>query len=102
MPTVCFVVGARPNFMKTAPVYRALEALAPDLELLLVHTGQHYDALMSDVFFDELGLPRPDIFLGVGPGTHGEPTAQDWAEAAGTISYEIVTRIGGRLTRRYE
>jgi UDP-N-acetylglucosamine 2-epimerase (non-hydrolysing) len=73
---VCFVVGARPNFMKAAPVYRELGARDPSLELVLVHTGQHYDDAMSDVFFRELGLPRPDEFLGVGPGTHGEQTAK--------------------------
>ena len=73
---VCFVVGARPNFMKSAPVYRELSALDPSLELMLLHTGQHYDDAMSDVFFRELGMPRPDEFLGVGPGTHGEQTAK--------------------------
>ena len=55
---VCFVVGARPNFMKSAPVHRALAALDPSLELVLIHTGQHYDDAMSDVFFAELGLPQ--------------------------------------------
>jgi UDP-N-acetylglucosamine 2-epimerase (non-hydrolysing) len=73
---VCFVVGARPNFMKSAPVHRALAALDPSLELVLVHTGQHYDDAMSDVFFAELGLPKPDEFLGVGSGTHAEQTAK--------------------------
>jgi UDP-N-acetylglucosamine 2-epimerase (non-hydrolysing) len=73
---VCFVVGARPNFMKAAPVYRALAELQPDLQLLLVHTGQHYDAAMSAVFIDELELPRPDVFLGIGSGTHAEQTAR--------------------------
>jgi UDP-N-acetylglucosamine 2-epimerase (non-hydrolysing) len=70
------VVGARPNFMKTAPVYRALRELDPDAELLLVHTGQHYDDEMSAVFIDELELPKPDVFLGVGAGSHGEQTAK--------------------------
>ena len=73
---VCFVVGARPNFMKSAPVYRELAALDPSLELVILHTGQHYDDAMSDVFFRELGLPQPDEFLGVGSGTHGEQTAK--------------------------
>ena len=73
---VCFVVGARPNFMKAAPVHRALAKLDPDIELLLVHTGQHYDAEMSAVFIDELELPQPDVFLGIGSGTHGEQTAR--------------------------
>src|SRR5919201_789225 len=75
-PHVCFVVGARPNFMKVAPVYRALHDLVPALELQLVHTGQHYDQEMSKVFIDELELPRPDVFLGVGSGTHAEQTAK--------------------------
>ncbi len=76
VPTICLVVGARPNFMKTAPVYRALERIAPDARLVLVHTGQHYDDKMSQVFIGELGLPEPDVFLGVGPGRHGEQTAR--------------------------
>jgi UDP-N-acetylglucosamine 2-epimerase (non-hydrolysing) len=73
---VCFVVGARPNFMKAAPVLAALQDLDPELELLLVHTGQHYDAEMSEVFIRELGLPRPDVFLSAGSGSHGEQTAR--------------------------
>ena len=73
---VTLVVGARPNFMKVAPVYQALRALAPELPVQLVHTGQHYDRQMSDVFFDELGFPRPDLILGVGSGSHGEQTAR--------------------------
>ena len=68
---VCFVVGARPNFMKSAPVHRELAALDPSLELVLLHTGQHYDDAMSDVFFRELGMPRPDEFLGVGQAVEG-------------------------------
>src|SRR4051812_31457956 len=74
--SVCFVVGARPNFMKVAPVHRALAQLDLDLELLIVHTGQHYDSVMSDVFLQELGMPEPDVFLGVKSGTHGEQTAR--------------------------
>jgi len=74
--SICFVVGARPNFMKAAPVYRSLQALDPGLELVLVHTGQHYDAEMSAVFLDELELPTPDVFLGVGSGTHAEQTSR--------------------------
>lgn len=69
------VVGARPNFMKVAPV---LEAFAhhTSVQQLLVHTGQHYDKNMSDVFFDELGLPYPDINLGVGSSSHAQQTAE--------------------------
>lgn len=73
---VCFVVGARPNFMKVAPVIGALADKSPETDVTLVHTGQHYDTTMSDVFFRELGLPDPDVFLAVGSGTHGEQTAR--------------------------
>ena len=69
---VC-VVGARPNFMKITPVIEALERRSA--EVLLVHTGQHYDRSMSTVFFDELGLRAPDRWLDVGSGTHAEQTA---------------------------
>ncbi|MDP2959241.1 MAG: UDP-N-acetylglucosamine 2-epimerase (non-hydrolyzing) [Longimicrobiales bacterium] len=72
--TVLHVVGARPNFMKVAPVLRAMEA-RHGLRSLLVHTGQHYDAAMSDAFFQELGIPEPDVHLGVGSGTHAKQTA---------------------------
>ena len=71
---ITFVVGARPNFMKAAPVHRALQEAGA--EVTLVHTGQHYDAEMSDVFLSQLGLPKPDVFLGVGSGTHGQQTAK--------------------------
>jgi UDP-N-acetylglucosamine 2-epimerase (non-hydrolysing) len=73
---VTFVVGARPNFVKAAPVHRVLAELDPTVELVLVHTGQHYDADMSDIFLAELDLPTPDVFLGVGSGTHAEQTAR--------------------------
>jgi UDP-N-acetylglucosamine 2-epimerase (non-hydrolysing) len=69
------VVGARPNFMKVAPIMAAY-AEAPGIEPLLVHTGQHYDERMSDLFFRELGLPRPDINLEVGSGSHAKQTAE--------------------------
>jgi UDP-N-acetylglucosamine 2-epimerase (non-hydrolysing) len=71
--TVAHVVGARPNFMKAAPVIEALRARGVDQRL--VHTGQHYDAAMSDVFFHDLGLPEPDLNLGVGSGTQAGQTA---------------------------
>jgi UDP-N-acetylglucosamine 2-epimerase (non-hydrolysing) len=67
------IVGARPNFMKMGPV--VLELQRRGIASSLVHTGQHYDANMSQVFFDELGLPRPDVHLGVGSGSHAEQTA---------------------------
>jgi UDP-N-acetylglucosamine 2-epimerase (non-hydrolysing) len=73
-PVMC-VVGARPNFMKMAPILRALASHAPALRTMLVHTGQHYDRDMSDRLFTDLGLPRPDINLDVGSGTHAVQTA---------------------------
>lgn len=72
---IIHVVGARPNFMKIAPVMRAVGE-AGFAEQKLVHTGQHYDAAMSDVFFTDLGMPRPDMFMGVGSGSHAEQTAK--------------------------
>src|SRR5438105_2222831 len=72
---VLHVVGARPNFMKAAPVYAAL-ASRDGVQQTLVHSGQHYDFNMSDVFFRELGLPSPDINLQVGSGSHAQQTAQ--------------------------
>jgi UDP-N-acetylglucosamine 2-epimerase (non-hydrolysing) len=71
---ILHVVGARPNFMKAAPVLRALNARA-GVRQTLVHTGQHYDAAMSDVFFKQLEMPTPDYNLGVGSSTHAQQTA---------------------------
>jgi UDP-N-acetylglucosamine 2-epimerase (non-hydrolysing) len=71
---VLHVVGARPNFMKAAPVIRALRERG--LEQSLVHTGQHYDANMSDVFFLQLAMPEPDVNLDVGSGSHAKQTAE--------------------------
>jgi UDP-N-acetylglucosamine 2-epimerase (non-hydrolysing) len=71
---VLCVAAARPNFMKVKPVLDALEARA--VRTTLVHTGQHYDSAMSDVFFDELGLRQPDQHLGTGSGSHAEQTAR--------------------------
>lgn len=76
LPTVVLVAGARPNFMKVAPILRAWSAGAPGLRPVLVHTGQHYDAAMSDVFFEELGIPAPEVHLAVGAGSHGAQTAR--------------------------
>src|SRR5437899_13009824 len=76
---ILHVVGARPNFMKVAPVLAALRKIA-GVEQVLVHTGQHYDAKMSDVFFRDLGMPDPDVHLGVGSGSHAQQTARVMAE----------------------
>lgn len=69
------ICAARPNFMKVAPLYRALKK-EEWADPVIVHTGQHYDLNMSDAFFDDLGLPEPDIHLGVGSGTHAEQTGK--------------------------
>lgn len=70
------VVGARPNFMKIAPIMRALNDPSNDLSARLVHTGQHYDAAMKHTFFEQLDIPEPDVDLGVGSGTHAVQTAE--------------------------
>jgi UDP-N-acetylglucosamine 2-epimerase (non-hydrolysing) len=72
---ICHVVGARPNFMKAAPVLRALRPYAA-VEQFVVHTGQHYDFNMSDVFFQQLEMPPPDVNLQVGSGSHAQQTAE--------------------------
>jgi len=77
LPRLLFVAGARPNFVKLAPLVAAVapEGGTPLAEVHLVHTGQHYDEAMSRLFFEQLGLPRPDVNLEVGSGTHGAQTA---------------------------
>lgn len=72
---ILHVVGARPNFMKAAPVLSALNRRS-NIRQTLVHTGQHYDRNMSDVFFEELGIPDPDVNLEVGSGSHAQQTAE--------------------------
>jgi UDP-N-acetylglucosamine 2-epimerase (non-hydrolysing) len=69
------VVGARPNFMKVAPIVEEMRRREREFAPLVVHTGQHYDAGMSDAFFRDLELPEPDVYLGVGSGTHAAQTA---------------------------
>jgi UDP-N-acetylglucosamine 2-epimerase (non-hydrolysing) len=71
---IVHVVGARPNFMKVAPVWRAIDREI-GCRQILIHTGQHYDVNMSELFFTDLALPEPDYYLGVGSGTHGVQTA---------------------------
>jgi UDP-N-acetylglucosamine 2-epimerase (non-hydrolysing) len=106
MTTLLHVVGARPNFMKVAPVLEAGRARA-GLDQFLVHTGQHYDAAMSDRFFSDLGLPAPDVNLGVGSGSHAVQTARimtefepvldrlhpDWVVVYGDVNSTVATAL---------
>ncbi|MET0305726.1 MAG: UDP-N-acetylglucosamine 2-epimerase (non-hydrolyzing) [Solirubrobacterales bacterium] len=73
---IVYVIGTRPNFVKTAPVIAAMRERLPDGRHAIVHTGQHYDRAMSEVFFEELGVPAPDHMLEVGSGTHAAQTAR--------------------------
>ena len=103
---ILHVVGARPNFMKVAPILAALRK-HPGVTQVLVHTGQHYDAKMSDVFFQDLGMPDPDVHLGVGSGSHAQQTAKvmveiepvllrekpDWVVVAGDVNSTIAVAL---------
>ena len=80
MLKIISVVGARPNFMKVAPLHRAFAAHADRVRHMICHTGQHYDEKMSKIFFEDLELPQPDIYLGVGSGSHAEQTARVMVE----------------------
>ena len=73
MARICCVVGARPNFVKMAPILKALQA-RPEIEPVLVHTGQHYDEALSDIFFEEFGMPRPHVCLDVGKASPARQT----------------------------
>jgi len=73
---VHLIVGARPNFMKMAPLYKEFAKYPEEFEIKLIHTGQHYDERMSKFFFDDLQMPKPDEYLEVGSGTHGKQTAK--------------------------
>jgi len=70
------IVGARPNFMKMAPLYKEFSKFPEQFEIKLIHTGQHYDERMSKFFFDDLQMPKPDEYLEVGSGSHGKQTAK--------------------------
>jgi UDP-N-acetylglucosamine 2-epimerase (non-hydrolysing) len=75
LKTIYLVAGARPNFMKIAPIVRALEG-HPRLAFKIIHTGQHYDRDMNEIFFQELGIPAPDLFMAAGGGSHAEQTGK--------------------------
>jgi len=83
---IALIAGTRPNFMKIAPIYRALRA--HELPVHLIHTGQHFDAAMSEVFFRDLGLPEPDVMLHVGGGSHAEQTAAALVGLEGALREE--------------
>lgn len=90
------VVGARPNFMKVAPIYQAMHA-HPAFEPYIVHTGQHYDERMSSLFFDHLGMPKPDVYLGVGSGSHGMQTGKvmmQFEETLDELQPDMVLVVG--------
>ena len=80
MLKVLLIAGARPNFMKVAPIYAEMKRRDSEFVPMIVHTGQHYDAAMSDAFFEDLGMPKPDIYLGVGSGSHAVQTAKIMTE----------------------
>ena len=84
---ILHVVGARPNFMKVAPILAQLRK-REGVQQILVHTGQHYDAKMSDVFFRDLGMPDPDVYLGVGSGSHAQQTAKVMLEIEPVLARE--------------
>src|SRR5882762_5716722 len=98
------VVGARPNFMKVAPVLAQLRK-DPRVSQVLVHTGQHYDPRMSDVFFQDLGMPAPDAHLGAGSGSHAQQTAKIMVEVEPVLLREkpdVVVVAGAHPVRRSE
>ncbi len=106
---IIVVAGARPNFMKVAPMLRAFGA-RPEVELLFVHTGQHYDAKMSDDFLRDLGMPDPDVHLGAGGGSHAEQTAKvlvafekvclerrpDWVVVVGDVNSTVACTLAAK------
>lgn len=104
---IALVAGARPNFMKIAPVLISLRSTVGDNQVVLIHTGQHYDAAMSEGFFLDLNMPQPDVNLGVGSGTHAEQTAKvmvgfekvcltqrpDWTVVVGDVNSTVACAI---------
>ena len=107
MIKVLNIVGARPNFMKIAPIYAEMKRRGSEFSPLIVHTGQHYDAKMSDSFFNDLGMPKPDVHLGVGSGSHAAQTAKimlefepvvlrekpDWVLVVGDVNSTIACAL---------
>ena len=107
MIKVLLIAGARPNFMKVAPIFAEMKRRPDEFEPKIVHTGQHYDAAMSDSFFDDLGMPLPDVHLGVGSGSHAVQTAKimtefepvvlrenpDWVVVVGDVNSTIACAL---------
>src|SRR5205814_5579199 len=107
MLKVINVAGARPNFMKIAPIVAAMKRSTSEFQPLVAHTGQHYDEAMSEAFFRDLDLPRPDVYLGVGSGTHAAQTAAvmqafepvvikekpDWVVVVGDVNSTLACAI---------
>ncbi len=107
MLKVLLIAGARPNFMKVAPIFAEMKRRSGEFAPMIVHTGQHYDAAMSDAFFDDLGMPKPDIHLGVGSGSHAVQTAKimtefepvvlaerpDWVVVVGDVNSTIACAL---------
>ncbi len=89
---ICFIAGARPNFMKVAALIEACKKYPEEIEYKLIHTGQHYDKSMSKVFFDELGLPRPDFNLGVG-GKDAETQKKEIVEKLSPILRDLKPQV---------
>ncbi len=92
MKKIISVVGARPNFMKVAPIHRAFQKYKDEIQHKICHTGQHYDDNMSKIFFDELELPEPDFYLGIGSGSHAEQTAKIMIEFEKIASHNVKAR----------
>ena len=93
------IAGARPNFMKIAPLLRAIDIYPGKLCPIIVHTGQHYDFNMSDSFFIDLKIPRPQYFLGVGSGSHAEQTAKIMTEFERVLLKDF-RHIAGAVVRQ--
>jgi UDP-N-acetylglucosamine 2-epimerase (non-hydrolysing) len=107
MLKVLLIAGARPNFMKVAPIFAEMKRRAGKFDPKIVHTGQHYHAAMSEAFFDDLGMAKPDVHLGVGSGTHAVQTAKimtefepvvvrespDWVVVVGDVNSTIACAL---------
>lgn len=97
MKTFLSVVGARPNFMKIAPLHHELQKYSDVIRHVILHTGQHYDEKMSKIFFEDLRLPAPDVYLGIGSGSHAEQTGRvmmEFEKACLDVDPDLVIVVG--------